>query len=1288
MKKIVTLLACLLTGSMLRAQAVPMALEDWKTTQGTQNFFYKNITKTDPSGNVFVAGATMNNGFPDILVAKYNAAGSLQWIQQFAGTAPNGVDAAAGLYVNSTDVYITGTISNNSVTPETDCFTMKLSNSAGSILWSTTYSGAAGSYDAGKDITMDGSGNLYVTGASYNSSFNADYLVLKYNSSGTQQWVNTWDYTGADDGGYKIAISGTNVNVSGAVTTTTPGAYKMSTIKLTQSTGSITAANTSTAVTTSSVEAVTDMALDGSGNVIIVGSRYSSGQHDFYVQKLNAATLASVFVYTWDGGSSLDDFAKAVTTDGSGNVFVAGFSMSSTLGRELTLIKLNGSGTQQWTQTSGFNGDDEAADLITDANNDVYVTGYKSNGTKDYYTAKYSGSGTKVWEIEADGNSGLDDHVTNVALDALDNVVVTGQSKTGSGDYEFMTVKYAQKDVTRPTDFDGERPAPNFMYYRNRGQIIAADTVTTPVPEVKFYTNNTYPAFYFGNSKQSFVFARMDTASVSPSDTLHRIDLDFTSSNESAETYPLDEQQDGYLNYFLAHTGSNGIANVKGNERLITSNLYNNIDLMCSSNQNGIKYYFIVKPGGNIRDIQMEFTGASSFNLNGTTNELTINSSIGNMTLDKPIVYQLTSGNVIVPVSGWTPDWQTNGASNKYKFNDGVYTNSLTLIIEVDQGNSAVTSVTTAPNIEWSTYYGSPNTDGVSMLNYDASNNLYAAGGAQSSGLPNFVGANVFQANNNGSYDGYLAKFNSQGVLLWRTYVGGSADDGINGFDIAANGTGDLYCVGNTQSTNLLYKPKAGTTLNHNAHSPGTDTDGYIFQLNPNGNNYNWLTYYGGDGQDRFTACKFDGFGNFFIVGHSASTNLNVVGSASQYTSNYIDLNSDYDAYIMKLNKNTFNIDWATYVGSTSTGPGFCSPDYYNDLDFNSQNDVFVGGYSKGDNYPIVYSAGSSTLTSTGTCFGDAIITRFNNTGQIVWSTYFGGQNSDGINAIKVDGTNLYVAGGTTGTTTYPTVFSGNLYANTTKSVTPTSAFQTSGFLVHFDDMNFMQHSTLIGGDDGDDRIFDIETDASGNIYLIGSTTSSSLPLPSGGNPANTWTENNKGLNDLFIFALQPNNPDVLWSTQIGGNQQDLGGCATIDGNNKLFISGSCYSPVSFPWNDGGGYPIHFQGNITGPSNDVDGSITRLKLSNINYLGIDERKNKESNLLVYPNPTKDQITISCPDFDEPKIFTIFNMVGQQVMCGNINGRSTVLSTTGLSEGMYVIEVKGKTNKLVSKFVKQ
>ena len=106
---------------------------------------------------------------------------------------------------------------------------------------------------------------------------------------------------------------------------------------------------------------------------------------------------------------------------------------------------------------------------------------------------------------------------------------MTGQSEISPGSYEFVTVKYVPKEVITPTDANNETPAANFMYYRNSGQLTAADSLLSPVPEVKFYTNNTAPAFYFRETGHSFVFARIDT-SAATGDTLHRIDLDFYKS--------------------------------------------------------------------------------------------------------------------------------------------------------------------------------------------------------------------------------------------------------------------------------------------------------------------------------------------------------------------------------------------------------------------------------------------------------------------------------------------------------------------------------------------------------------------------------------------------------------------------------------------------------------------------------------------------------------------------------------------------------------------------------------
>jgi hypothetical protein len=526
--------------------------------------------------------------------------------------------------------------------------------------------------------------------------------------------------------------------------------------------------------------------------------------------------------------------------------------------------------------------------------------------------------------------------------------------------------------------------------------------------------------------------------------------------------------------------------------------------------------------------------------------------------------------------------------------------------------------------------------------------------------------------------------------LLWRTYVGGSGHDRLIGFDIAGNGTGDLYCVGNTQSTNLLYKPKAGSSVNQATHaSAGANKDGLIFQLSQNGITSNWLTYYGGTSEDNFTNCKFDGYGNLFIIGSSASSSLTVIGSSPQYTCSYIDANSDYDAYVMKLNHSSFNIDWATYVASTSTLTGSCSEDAFLDLDFNSSNYVFIVGHSKGSNYPLLGPGVSSTFTPSGNCMGDGVITEFSNTGQIMWSTYIGGQGTDAVQAIKIDGTNLYIGGYTNGTTTFPTHFSGTLYANTTKSVTPTGTYQESGFFAYFNYLNHLEHMTLIGGDDGDDQVNDITTDAVHNIYIVGTTSSTSLDLPSGGNPTNTWSENNKGDFDEFIFAIKQGSTEPLWSTEVGGlGAENTAVCATIDGNNNLFLSGSTSSMLNFPWNDGGGSPVHFQGSLTGGQTDIDGCITRFKLSNINFVGVKEHQAIAEGVFIYPNPTQDNLTIRLSDFNQKKNFTIFNTMGQIISSGTLLSGLTTINVANLAEGMYFMEITDKTTKVTAKFIKQ
>ena len=166
--KLFMLLVIVTSSYLCTAQGVLTVFPDWSSTTGSQNFFYKNVTKTDASNNVYIAGATMNGyGNYDMLLVKYNSSGTAQWTKQYDGGG-NGPDVATGLYIDgSGNVYITGF---TTTTTNVDMITIKY-NSSGTQQWISQYNGSGNGYDGGADISGNANG-IFVTGSTYNSSGN------------------------------------------------------------------------------------------------------------------------------------------------------------------------------------------------------------------------------------------------------------------------------------------------------------------------------------------------------------------------------------------------------------------------------------------------------------------------------------------------------------------------------------------------------------------------------------------------------------------------------------------------------------------------------------------------------------------------------------------------------------------------------------------------------------------------------------------------------------------------------------------------------------------------------------------------------------------------------------------------------------------------------------------------------------------------------------------------------------------------------------------------------------
>ncbi|MBL0316544.1 MAG: SBBP repeat-containing protein [Flavobacteriales bacterium] len=142
--------------------------------------------------DVFTCGATLDSlGHYDVLVSKHNSSNVLQWSATFAGSY-GGNDYASDIAIDGAgNVYVVGTkqVGAN----DYDAITIKY-NASGVQQWVQTYTGAGGGPDGLTTIVLDGNNAVYVAGGMYQSITQlTNVLSIKYDSTGTALWTNTWN---------------------------------------------------------------------------------------------------------------------------------------------------------------------------------------------------------------------------------------------------------------------------------------------------------------------------------------------------------------------------------------------------------------------------------------------------------------------------------------------------------------------------------------------------------------------------------------------------------------------------------------------------------------------------------------------------------------------------------------------------------------------------------------------------------------------------------------------------------------------------------------------------------------------------------------------------------------------------------------------------------------------------------------------------------------------------------------------------------------------------------------
>lgn len=454
----------------------------------------------------------------------------------------------------------------------------------------------------------------------------------------------------------------------------------------------------------------------------------------------------------------------------------------------------------------------------------------------------------------------------------------------------------------------------------------------------------------------------------------------------------------------------------------------------------------------------------------------------------------------------------------------------------------------------WGTYFGDASM-GASFVAtqetaVDDSGNIWIVGNISefSAGVyfDNLITPNAHQATyGGGDEDGFMAKLSSEGALLYASYFGGEGRDRIASVDIKQ---GKLVISGETTSqTNIATSGAFQEELLVNTNPNGQDImlGSFIAQFDDEGQ-LDWATYFQGDQTTELLQVRKGYENDLFVWGGTKSSDMATPGAFRETIPPPIPQGSGFQIptypVLARFDDNG-QLLWATYYGPDVTETNGYQILYLGGMAVDYLNNVYISGTSN-DTEGYFGTSGVHQTELAGEI--DVFIGKFNDNGQRIWGTYFGGPSTEGLTKIDVPrGEYLYVSGitGSQSAITTPGVYQENF---------PGTA-NNSAFLTKFDLNGQQLWGTYFGAGVISSHV-SIAEDTQNNVYVYSATTQTENIATEG-----SYQDTHGGGIDAFLSKFNTAGDELLWSSYYGGAGQETTAWNTvlnINDGNEIYIAG------------------------------------------------------------------------------------------------------------------------------------